>query len=120
MEENKKHMIDFLKVLIGFASGSILLIMNFMKDITEKPNFTCWVKIFIMLSLLCFTVSVAIGILTIRKIINSYREGMKIGKITSLMLWIFSFGFLFLIFGIAFNIFYNNNFCSLWNYFFNH
>ena len=97
--EQSKSGLDFFKTLTGFASASILLVMNFLPK--EISNIDGDVKLLIMLSLLCFTLCVGLGIFAMRKVINSFGESAGFGYYTMSMFVIFLGGYILLLFAIA-------------------
>ena len=117
MDENKKYIIDFFKVLTGFASGSFLLVINFISknDAMNILEADCLVKSSIILSLLCFIVSMVVGIVAIQNAINTINE--VFGKTVSfklqrkLFFFFFALGYFFLLFGIGYFLFFNNKSC---------
>ena len=125
MDENKKYIVDFFKLLTGFASGSFLLVINFISSKNDAMNILkadCFVKILIILSLFFFTASIVVGIRAIQKAINTineeFVEKVNFRKCRKWFFNTFIYGYFFLLFGIIFLLF-DVKFCDIWNCLFN-
>lgn len=105
--EKNKSIIDFYKTLTGLATGSILLVVNFlaMYGITEFAKTCCIIKVLILSVLLCFTVSGAFGIFTIRYSVNKLQEDFNYTPYTLSIIISFSLGYLLLLSTIAILLF---------------
>jgi hypothetical protein len=102
--ELKKNIIDFFKVLTGFASGSILLGINFLSknDLIKISEATICVKTLIIISIFCFTVCVGIGIFAMRCVLNTFADYEKGYKYFTIFIIIFFLsGYLLLFLGFC-------------------
>jgi len=96
--EQSKSGIDFYKTFTGFASASILLVINFISknDVFKISEIPICAQILIIFSVLSFFACIVIGIIAIRKVINEYGESFKMTTYTNGMLYTFSAGYGFL------------------------
>jgi len=96
--ETKKSIIDFFKLLTGFAAGSILLVAN---SIGALKGTCIGVKILFLLSLLCFVGSVALGVFAILNVLKTFESDGNYRGYRISMLIVFSSGFFLLGLGIV-------------------